>query len=158
MRPRAPDTIELDYAAPERRSLVGRLGWVAMSALLVYFVISLVTLPFLDALWFGELPVLALPQLPKTLLAGWLRTGVVMPVIRAAGLSSGSFSPDYLLARPYALAIAYGLVVGPVLGVSRWCERGNAPSRRWVWAILIAAVADYGTTLWLAGGPGLSIY
>jgi hypothetical protein len=30
-----------------------------------------------------------------------------MVAIQHLGLSRGSFSPDYILARPYALAIAY---------------------------------------------------
>src|SRR5262245_60626594 len=81
-------------------------AWILMTVkvFVLYFVISMATLPFIDALWLSELPVLAVPQLPKLLIAGWFRTGVVMPAISGLGLSSGSYSPDYIMARPYALA------------------------------------------------------
>jgi hypothetical protein len=43
-----------------------------------YFVICAVTLPFLDTLWLGEFPVLALIQLPKVALAKWCQHELVM--------------------------------------------------------------------------------
>ena len=112
----------------------------------------------LDAVWLGELPLLALVQLPKTLIAGWLRTEVVMPLISTLGFSSGSFSPDFLIARPYALALAYVLLLGPVL-ILLWISKCmTRPARWWAWVAMVVAAIDFGLTLWLAGGPGLSVY
>src|SRR4028119_924563 len=100
-------TLTLDsQLVPERRRSPAGVGTHSRPAVTAYFVASILTLPFLDALWLGEVPVLALVQVPKTAFAGWLRTDVVMPAIVALGQSRGSFSPDYLLARPYALALA----------------------------------------------------
>lgn len=151
------DPIPLDYAEPERRSLAARLVRAARRCLIAYFIVSLVTLPFVDAWWIGELPVLALVQVPKTALAGWLRADLVVPLIRLVGLSAGSFSPDYLLARPYALALAYGLVVGPAS--APWRAGGRrAGGRRAAWVLAAVAGADFVATLSLAGGPGLTLY
>src|SRR6185503_21078749 len=90
-----------------------RLGWPERSVFIRglwvfigYCGLSCLTLPFIGKFWLGELPVLATLQLPKIAVAGWLRTHVVMEAIQWLGLSKGSFSPDYILARPYALAIA----------------------------------------------------
>jgi len=125
--------MNLDYQTPRpRRRLIDVNARVLpLRSLLVYCAVSILTLPFINRVWFGEIPVIALIQVPKTRFVGWLRTDVVMPVIRMLGLSRGSFSPDYLLARPY---------------------------RAWCIALLLAAAIDYCLTLALAGGPGLSIY
>src|SRR4029078_5978016 len=80
-----------------------------------YCALSCLTLPFIGRVWLGELPVLAVIQLPKIALADWLRTHVVMEAITFLDFSRGSCSPDYILARPYALAIAY-LIPMAVIG------------------------------------------
>ena len=155
------DTQVLDYRpAPKGWRPRDGFGTLALRLVTGYFVASIVTLPFLDAVWFSEVPVLALVQLPKTALAGWLRTDVVMPAISALGMSRGSFSPDYLMARPYALALAYASVVLGVGAVALWDRRQSdrRPRRRaWI-ALLAAAATDFAATLWFAGGPGLTIY
>ena len=61
-----------------------------------YFLISALTLPFIGKVWFGEIPVLGLIQLPKVAVAKFFRKEVVMDLIRLLGFSSGSFSPDYI--------------------------------------------------------------
>jgi hypothetical protein len=154
------DAHVLDYRPPPQgRRPRGGFGAVALRLVAGYFVVSIVTLPFLDAVWFGELPLLALVQLPKTALAGWLRTDVVMPAIAALGLSRGSFSPDYVMARPYALALAYVPVVLGVVAIMLWTRRRpDRWPRRWGWIALAAAATDFAATLWFAGGPGLTVY
>lgn len=52
--------------------------------------------------WLGGLPVPVVPQLPEPWLAGRLRTDVRMPASRALGVPAGSYSPEFLVARPYA--------------------------------------------------------
>ena len=132
---------------------------LVLKALSAYLVVSVATLPFLDAIWIGELPVLALVQLPKIGLAERIRTGLVMPAIAALGMSSGSFSPDYLMARPYALAAAYLVALAPVLLLVAWRTRmARRHVRRWALILLAVAVVDFIATLSLAGGPGFSIY
>ena len=151
-------TIELNYqSAPSSRRMTD-VGALVLQTMAAYFVVSIVTLPFLDSIWIGELPLLALVQVPKVFVAGWIRTDVMMPVIRMLGLSRGSFSPDYIMARPYALALAYGLVFGLVLGMLRMSKRFTPAARRWAYVALAAAAIDFALTLWLAGGLGLTVY
>src|SRR5262245_30675924 len=100
-------TLPLDYEPTTKQTTPrGRWGKLVLQLLAAYFVACIVTLPFVDSWWIGELPPLAVIQLPKTALADWLRSDVVMPMIRAFGLSRGSFSPDYGMARPYGLVLA----------------------------------------------------
>lgn len=126
------------------------VGWCALNCL---------TLPFIGRVWLGELPVLAVIQLPKIAVAGWLRTHVVMDVITFLGFSRGSFSPDYILARPYALALAY-LIPMAVIGVSSLRRFRFSDERRGfvTVAFLSAAALDYVFTLIFADGRLLTIY
>lgn len=158
--PTPPDQAPtLDYEATTQRARPrADLGQLTLRAVTVYFVASIATLPFLDSLWMGEVPLLALVQLPKVAVADGMRRGVVMPAIRWMGLSSGSFSPDYVRARPYALALAYLLFFGLVFLIVWIGGRRVSSARRWRWIALSAAVIDFGMTVWFARGPGLSVY
>jgi hypothetical protein len=148
----------VDSRAGARRP--GERDWIALSlkGLVLYFVISMGTLPFLNALWLGELPVLVVPQWPKLLVAGWLRTALVMPAIGALGLSKGSFSPDFLLARPYALAIAYLIPIAGVLVVALVRTHMARPYRSWACLLVVVAVCDYFLTLAFSVQPALTVY
>ena len=151
--------MELDYhTAPKQRLAPGDFGTLVLQAVAAYFVASILTLPFLNAIWLGEVPLLALVQLPKVVLAGWLRTDVVMPAIGALGLSRGSFSPDYGMARPYALALAYLVVLGVLFGTLRITGRMPRARFRWACVTLLVAAVDFAFTLWFADGPALTIY
>ncbi len=133
-------------------------GVILVKSAIAYGVISSLTLPFLDKFWLGELPVFAVIQLPKIELANWLRTTVVMEMIQSLGYSRRSFSPDFLLARPWALAITYG---GPLVlfcGVIWLIGRRTANYRHLFGILLIVALVDYFLTLFLTVGPGLTLY
>jgi len=124
-----------------------------------YCTLSCLTLPFVGLVWLGELPVLALVQLPKIALAGWLRTQVVMKAITFLGFSRGSFSPDYILARPYALAITYLIPVIILLFIGQRLVRPVDARRGFVMlALLVAMAADYVFTIIFAEGRLLTIY
>ncbi len=131
---------------------------VLLKSLSAYGVVSALTLPLLDRLWLGEMPLLALIQVPKVEFAQWLCRNVVMTAIQRLGLSRGSFSPDYILARPYALAITYLLTLGILIATVWVRTRKAAPYRHWSYVLIIVAFLDYWFTLIFAGGPGLSIY
>ncbi len=96
-------------ANPEGKFSLGRWHRLALKGGLAYCVVSIVTLPFIGSVWLGEIPLLALIQLPKIGVASWLREHVVMEVIKMLGWSKGSFSPDYAMARPYGLGLAYSI-------------------------------------------------
>ena len=126
--------------------------------IIVYFLLSSLTLPFLDAIWLGRLPLLAVIQIPKIGLATWLIRHVAMPTIRLLGLSRGSFSPDYIMAQPYALVAAYVIPMGLLLFITWVRTRMVRPL--WIWALLllIAAIVDFWLTLIFKDRPGLNIY
>lgn len=138
-----------------RRSEKGAYLFV-LKSLSAYCIASILTLPFLDSFWVGELPVLALIQQPKVALADWLRSEVVMELIARLGLSRGSFSPDYIAARPYGLAMAYLIPLG-ILLPTIWL-RTRTVSLGWTCVLLIVSAGDFCFTLIFAGGPGLSVY
>ena len=123
-----------------------------------YLLASALTLPFTASIWVGKIPLLALVQLPKVELAHWLIRHAAMPTIRMLGLSRGSFSPDYLLAKPYALAAAYLIPLGILLLIV-WM-RTRLRRRLLIWAVvlLIVAAIDFCYTLKFAEAPGLTIY
>lgn len=129
-----------------------------LKSLVVYFVVSLVTLPFLSAIWLGEIPLLALVQLPKVQFANWLRVSVLMPMIRWLGMSSGSFSPDFRLASPYGLILAYSIPLGLLFVFFFWRGRLGPPRRRWLCVLFTLVVLDFCFTMLFARGPGLTIY
>ena len=142
-----------DHRVPAEHTVYSTL----LKLLAAYFLVSSLTLPFMGRWWFGSIPPLALIQVPKIEPANQLRTDAVMPAMRRLGLSRGSFSPDYGLARPYALAIVY--VIPFALAALVWLR--TRPSRRFrglTLAMLVLAVVDYATTLIFADSRSLTIY
>ena len=81
-----------------------------------------------------------------------------MDLMGPFGLSRGSFSPDYAMARPYALAIAYLIPLGVLLPVLWVRTRMAPPFGRWTCVLIIIALLDFFLTLVFAGGPGFTIY
>ena len=140
-----------------RRFAARGLEGKVIFAFTAYAVVSTVTLPFAGSLWLGELPLLALIQLPKLWPAGWLRTHVIMAAMKSLGYSTGSFSPDYIAARPYALALVYAAAIAVVLIVRGCASRGQIPSRI-MFAALLALGIDFGFTLVFASGRNLTLY
>jgi hypothetical protein len=119
---------------------------------------SSITVPFVNSIWLGELPLMALFQLPKIGCANWMIAEVVIPGMDFFGISSGSYSPDHISARPYALGFVYLL---PLLGVILLVRirRGFVmPYRAWVWGLVIAATVDFFLTMHFRTQPGLTIY
>lgn len=129
-----------------------------LKTLAAYSVLSIMTLPLMDAWWIGELPMFALPQVPKTGIADEVRRAMVMHLLGPLGLSRGSFSPDWTLARPYALAVVYMVPLAVWLTMIARRTGMQPPHRYWAIAVVVLAIIDYAMTLLLAGGPGLSIY
>ncbi|MCC7145917.1 MAG: hypothetical protein IT443_05685 [Phycisphaeraceae bacterium] len=127
---------------------------------MAYCVISILTLPFLNSLWLGELPVLALIQVPKVEPAHFAREKIVMPAIRALGLSGGSFSPDYIAARPYGLLLVYLVPAAAVVGYALICKKAGWTRKEKVVcaAALGLLVIDYVWTMIFARGPGVTVY
>jgi hypothetical protein len=138
----------------------GRWLQKAIYVLMVYYLVSIVTLPALNAIWIGELPLLAVIQLPKTKPAMYLRTHVVMPLIQDLGLSRGSHSPDLTLASPFAMALVCLVPMLLLLALSLWRRDFIRRHIRLVAAVVVLAIIDFGWTLIFANAwnGGLSIY
>jgi hypothetical protein len=134
------------------------LRTTAARLLIGYFALSMLTLPACGAVWLGELPVLALVQLPKLVPAQFICAHLLLPLIRTLGWSRGSYSPDFFMARPYALLLAYLCAVVPVLVLLGFRTRWARPYGGLALLLVPLAVGDYFLTLALAGGPGLSLY
>lgn len=135
-----------------------RCQWGALRFGLVCCGLSIVTLPFIDWVWLGEIPLLALIQSPKLTVAHWCRSEMVMPAIKSLGFSHGSFSPDYTLARPYGLLLTYAIPVvlaGASLLLPGCC---GDRSRRLVLWLLLALAVDAVCTWFLTAQRGLSLY
>jgi hypothetical protein len=137
-------------------------GWLqkAIWVLMVYYLVSIVTLPALNAIWIGELPLLAVIQLPKTKPAMYLRANVVMPLIQDLGLSRGSYSPDLTLASPLAMALVCVVPMLLLLALSLWRRDFVRRHIRLVVGVAVLAIIDFGWTLMFASAwnGGLSIY
>lgn len=136
-----------------------RSGFVALLQIIAgYLVVSSVAMPFVGLFWLGELPVLALIQVPKLWLATWLRTHVVMPAISALGLSAGSFSPDYLMARPYGVLLAYLIAATILAGLLTTCQQPRTTI--WKWYLVVVALMTVDALVILAFGStrSLSMY
>jgi hypothetical protein len=124
---------------------------------IAYCLLSIVTLPFVGSVWLGEIPPLALIQLPKIGVASWLRQHVVMEVIKMLGYSKGS-SPDYVMARPYGLGLAYSI---PLILVSLslllpGCSSGR--HRRLTLIFFAALMVDGVATYVFADRRSFSLY
>ena len=86
---------------------------------------------------------------------------MLIPALGPLGLSRGSASPDWGLSRPYALGLAWLLILGALAALVAFTRRSRpAPAvvRRWLWLLLVATALDYIATLTLAGGRILSVY
>lgn len=136
---------------------------VVLILLISYFAVSILTLPFGGKVWLGEIPLPALIQLPKLNPAHWFRKHIVILLIDKLGYSSGSFSPDFLLARPYGLLFPYAVLMACILAVLFYCRaRAQNPGGKGntilVVALLFFIIPDYFATLKFADGPGFSMY
>jgi hypothetical protein len=137
------------------------VSWWQLTVLkigMAYCIISIPTLPLMNALWWGEIPLLALIQLPKVAVASWLREHVVMEMIKMLGWSKGSFSPDYIMARPYGLGLTYSI---PLILVSLslllpGCTAGQ--HRRWTLIFFAALLVDGVFTYFFASRRSFSLY
>lgn len=150
--PTDPPPAPAEIPARRRDAMVWLLRLAA-----VYLLVSSLTFPIIDWWWIGEFPPLAVLQFPKLEFAGWLRQRVVMPVIGWLGLSQGSFSPDYILASPYALALAYvipAILIVVVLLSSRTLKKMHLV---WLTIAAVTAVIDF-IVLQCLGSNSLTLY
>lgn len=148
----------MDTSSKVQPQLLARFHLLGLKAGVVYCIVSVVTLPFVGDVWFGEVPLLAFIQIPKLPLAGWMREHIVMDAIKLLGLSKGSFSPDFITARPFGLGLAYSI---PIIVVSLSLLIPGCSSsrhRRWALIFFTALMADCVFTHIFASTRSLTLY
>ena len=110
-----------------------------------YYALSALTMPFINKLWVGEVPLLAIIQLPKAVLKSGIQT-VLMSALSALGLSRGSFSPDYLATHMWALGLA--MLIPTLLVIGAISLPRNLPNkRRLILTVIAFALVDVVVTL-----------
>jgi len=129
---------------------------IACVGVSVYYVVSALTLPFVNKLWCGELAPLAICQLPKSFLKSVIHQ-VLMTMVNSFGLSRGSFSPDYSATHGWAMGImaavpALSLIITLLLICSL------PPRPRLIAALRICASIDAVVTLWFDNVSNLKLY
>ncbi|GJM21438.1 MAG: hypothetical protein DHS20C15_13530 [Planctomycetota bacterium] len=115
-------------------------------------------MPFVDKVWWSELPVFALPQLPKLLLVDWWRDLIITQVLIPMGSAGGAYSPNMDVARPYALGLSYLVLLAPVIVIACWKRRATQGAAPWVWALCAALALDSFVTLQFRSQPGLTLF
>lgn len=123
-----------------------------------YYVCSSLTLPWSNQFWFGEIPILAIFQLPKAILKSLMQTQL-LSLLHQLGWTYGSASPDYAATHRWALGIA---IIAPAVITTVlfcWSSRHKSPwpaiGYLWGFAMWDAAVTfwfDHSASLKLFGG------
>jgi hypothetical protein len=133
-------------------------GWLLVFTVLVcaYYVISALTLPAANKIWLGEIPLLALVQIPKAFLKTMVHKAL-MHAMHGLGISYGSFSPDFGATHGWAMLIMLtlpALLFATVLMRARGLEHRN----RWVGLVLLLAAIDGMVTIWFDSVSRLKLF
>jgi hypothetical protein len=124
----------------------------------VYLVISIGTIPFINSIWIGDLPVLAVIQLPKIAPANLLRHSYAVGLAEKLNISTGSFSPDYIFIRPYALLIVYILALLILVFCYALFIKNRKEGLKYLLILLFIAILDFYCTLHFSDTPALTLY
>jgi hypothetical protein len=151
---------ELEYRSPstEPRDHEGTLYLILLRIACAYLLLGSLTIPFANALWIGELPLLALVQVPKLFAANGLRHQIVMRVLAPMGFSGGWYSPNWMLARPWALAVVYVVPLTLILTIVAFRRGTGHPWRKWLVFAAVLGVVDYFITLAFGSTRALTMY
>lgn len=122
-----------------------------------YYLISAITIPFTNKVWFGEAPVLALIQVPKSILKSVVQHEGLLPFIHWAGWSRGSASPDYIMTQGWAMGIMVS-VPAICLVILLLLVRPFPHQWRLIAAVILCAVLDGIVTLWFDSTSNFKMY
>ncbi len=150
----APTTAEL--APAPNRNWWHMLLATTILLLAGYYAVSAATLPFADSVWIGEIPVLAVWQLPKVVLHGYAQTFFLW-MLSVMGWSAGSPSPDRIATQPYAMT---AMVVLPALGLLLLTVFSRSLKKVGASAIVLVCltVIDAGVSFWFEQTSRLSLF
>ncbi len=125
------------------------LGW--------YFLTSALTLPFVKMLSIGEIPLFFLIQIPKRFMADWIAS-LLTWIMREFGYSSGSYSPDAILAKPVSVILVYVAVLTLVLLIGRTMRPWDRFEKRILPLIVTLVLVDFAVVRLFGSTRGLNIY
>jgi hypothetical protein len=121
-----------------------------------YWCLSVLTLPFVDIFWMGEMAIFAPIQLPKS----WLKSQVqdmMVSLLPALGLDRGSPSPNLILTHPWAMGVM--LAAPAILLLCLLVSVPSVPHRhRRILIVLLLAGADAAVTVAFCMYSRLSIF
>ena len=136
-------------------TLTTQLRWM-LTILMVYYVVSSLTLPLADEIWLGELPLMAIPQLPKSWLFSTARQYLII-LTQAMGVDRGSPSPNMIAMTPWAFAIVFIAPTALAIAATAICRRLR-PCWPWIWRLMALATVDAVITIWFDQTSRLSIF
>ena len=114
------------------------------------------TLPFANKVWLGEIPLLGLIQLPKSVLKSVVQD-ILLAALNGVNASSGSYSMDYITTHGWAMLNM--VAVPPVMLIAVLTCLQRLPSRRWLVILMLAgAFIDAAVTLWIDNVSNLKLY
>ena len=122
----------------------------------VYYGISAMTLPFTNAVWCGEVPLLAILQIPKSFIK-FVIQDFLLHAVNVLDLSQGSASPDYIATHGWAMVImaaAPALLLVAVFAFLRHDRMRN----RLIAVVLIFASIDAIVTIWFDSSSSLKLF
>ena len=122
----------------------------------VHYGISAITLPFANAVWIAEIPLLAVFQIPKSFIKS-VSQDCLLSLIHGHDLSRGSASPDYIATHGLAMFIMVAtpaLLLASVLALD---IRGRKRIRL-ITAVLLFATVDALVTIWFDSSFSLKLY
>ncbi|MCH9655972.1 MAG: hypothetical protein K0U86_08500 [Planctomycetes bacterium] len=122
-----------------------------------YYLLSALTLPFVNKVWLGEAPLLALIQVPKSFIKSVVQHECVLPFIHWAGWSRGSASPDYAMTQGWAMGIMVSVPAVCIL-ILLLLVRPFPHHWRWIAAVILCAILDGIVTLWFDSSSSLKLY
>ncbi len=90
--------------------------------------------------------------------ANLIRSYYAADLAKMLGISKGSFSLNYIVARPYALLAVYLLPLSALISGYALFIKNKKEIGKYLIALLLLSVLDYFCTLHFAHTPGLTIY
>lgn len=144
-----------DRSQDPHQAMPRRLNWLA-GGVCVYYMLSAVTLPFAGKVWFGEIPILGLFQIPKAIIKSFIHD-VLLDAVHRFGWSAGSASPDYGMTHPWAMflmCVLPSLVLVSILS----CLRSRRPDAVFLFAVIICVAIDTVVTLSFDASSSLKLF
>ncbi len=129
---------------------------ILLSTVSFYYLVSTISLPFINVAWISDIPILGIVQLPKMFLKSILQGGL-MSAMNYSGLSRGSYSPDYLDVHGWAMGM---MMTAPAFLVSFFLLlRGQFSIRqKQIVVLLVMTISDAVVTICIDQFSSLSVY